>query len=267
MRWILTGDGNSWGIVVNVADTVTHRHPLDVRPAARARLDLYDCPVSLARLSLDDPAFVFCFHLITSDIGAELRPYPGTALSRRNTSNFRIKLLVWSSSLPSFLALKLSSSFLSVSLFMEYDVVLGHLRCGYFCSSYRHLVFCLLLNKVQFGRDSAQLSIATLSLSRATLCEILAIRVLRMSQSALLITIAHPFDYVIPSPALFPQENKLIQALSTTGGWSERSLPLATVLLTPWALFQGASEAVVQCAKEDWDDELLTQGGNALEVC
>jgi hypothetical protein len=40
-------------------------------------------------------------------------------------------------------------------------------------------VFCLLLNKVQFVRDSTQLSISTLSLSRATLCEILAVRVLR----------------------------------------------------------------------------------------
>ncbi|EIW66012.1 hypothetical protein TREMEDRAFT_74835 [Tremella mesenterica DSM 1558] len=90
------------------------------------------------------------------------------------------------------------------------------------------IVFCLLLNKVQFEHDSTQLSIATLSLSRATLCEILAIRVLR--------------------------------------GWSERSLPLATVLLTPWAMFQGASEEVIQHAKEEGDDELLTQGGTALEM-
>ncbi|WVF65343.1 hypothetical protein IAT40_000069 [Kwoniella sp. CBS 6097] len=89
-------------------------------------------------------------------------------------------------------------------------------------------VFCLLLNKVQFTRDSAQLSISTLSVSRATLCEILAIRVLR--------------------------------------GWSERSLHLATVLLTPWALFQGASEAVIERAKEEGDDDILTDGGTALEM-
>lgn len=43
----------------------------------------------------------------------------------------------------------------------------------------KNAVFCLLLNKVQFVRDSSQLSINTLSQSRATLCEILAIRVLR----------------------------------------------------------------------------------------
>ncbi|OWZ75703.1 hypothetical protein C365_06273 [Cryptococcus neoformans Bt85] len=90
------------------------------------------------------------------------------------------------------------------------------------------IVFCLLLNKVQFSKESTQLSIATLSLTRATLCEILASRVLR--------------------------------------GWSERSLPLATVLLTPWALFQGASQEVIDRAKEEGDDELLRQGGTALEM-
>ncbi|WVN87843.1 uncharacterized protein L203_103038 [Cryptococcus depauperatus CBS 7841] len=89
-------------------------------------------------------------------------------------------------------------------------------------------VFCLLLNKVQFTTDSAQLSIATLSLTRATLCEILASRVLR--------------------------------------GWSERSLPLATVLLTPWALFQGAAEEVIERASEEGDGDLLKQTGTALEM-
>jgi hypothetical protein len=52
-----------------------------------------------------------------------------------------------------------------------------------------------------------------------------------------------------------------------TGGWSERSLPLATVLLTPWALFQGASDEIIERAKEEGDDDILTDGGNALEVC
>ena len=90
------------------------------------------------------------------------------------------------------------------------------------------IIFCLLLNKVQFVHDSAQLSINTLSISRATLCEILAIRVLR--------------------------------------GWSERTLPLATVLLTPWGLYQGASKEVMDKAKEEGDDDVLTQGGSALEM-
>lgn len=81
---------------------------------------------------------------------------------------------------------------------------------------------------MQFARDSTQLSISTLSLSRASLCEILAIRVLR--------------------------------------GWSERTLPLATVLLTPWAMYQGASEAVVERTKAEGDDDILTEGGTALEM-
>lgn len=46
------------------------------------------------------------------------------------------------------------------------------------------IVFCMLLNKVQFVQDSAQLSISTLSVSRATICEILAIRILRERYSA-----------------------------------------------------------------------------------
>lgn len=50
------------------------------------------------------------------------------------------------------------------------------------------------------------------------------------------------------------------------GGWSERTLPLATVLLTPWAMFQGAADEVIDRAKEEGDDDLLTQGGNALEM-
>ena len=50
------------------------------------------------------------------------------------------------------------------------------------------------------------------------------------------------------------------------GGWSERTLPLANVLLTPWAMFQGAADEVVERAKEEGDEDLLTQGGTALEV-
>ena len=38
------------------------------------------------------------------------------------------------------------------------------------------------------------------------------------------------------------------------------------MLLTPWALFQGASEEVREHAKEEGDEDLLTQGGTALEM-
>lgn len=49
-------------------------------------------------------------------------------------------------------------------------------------------------------------------------------------------------------------------------GWSERSLALATVLLTPWPLFRGAPNEVIQGAKEDGDEEVLDDTGTALEV-
>lgn len=41
---------------------------------------------------------------------------------------------------------------------------------------------------------------------------------------------------------------------------------MANVLLTPWAMFQGAADEVVERAKEEGDEDLLTQGGTALEV-
>jgi hypothetical protein len=101
-----------------------------------------------------------------------------------------------------------------------------------------------LLNKVEFARDSQQLSISTLSLTRSTLCEILAIRVLRK----------------------LALEHQVRTKANNLGGWSERTLPLANVLLTPWAMFQGAADEVVEKAREEGDDDFLTQGGTALEV-
>jgi hypothetical protein len=58
----------------------------------------------------------------------------------------------------------------------------------------------------------------------------------------------------------------LLGSAHLSGGWSERSLPLATVLLTPWALWQGAADEIIERAKEEGDDDVLTDGGNALEV-
>lgn len=119
-------------------------------------------------------------------------------------------------------------------------------------------VFCLMVNRLQFLKDSHQLSISTLSLSRANLCEILAIRVLRESVRA--------------GPATFLARLRKLRSvdhlmLVSTGEWSERSLSLATLLLTPWALFQGASEAVIERAREEGDDDSPAElAGNALEV-
>jgi hypothetical protein len=77
----------------------------------------------------------------------------------------------------------------------------------------------------------------------------LAIRVLRKSS----------FNY---KPQTNPHHLFLI-----TGGWSERTLPLASLLLTPWALFQGASEVVINKVSDEYDDDALVDlAGNALEV-
>lgn len=55
--------------------------------------------------------------------------------------------------------------------------------------------------------------------------------------------------------------------LLLSGGWSERTLPLASLLLTPWALFQGASEVVINKVSDEYDDDVLVDlAGNALEV-
>lgn len=82
--------------------------------------------------------------------------------------------------------------------------------------------------RVQFIRlSSISLSLSLLSLSRAALCELLAIRLLR--------------------------------------AWSERTLELAHVLLTPWDLYQGASDVVRQ-RLEDEGEEGVERVGNALEV-
>lgn len=83
-------------------------------------------------------------------------------------------------------------------------------------------------DRVQFIRlSSISLSLSLLSLSRAHLCELLAIRLLR--------------------------------------AWSERTLELAHVLLTPWDLYQGAPDVVKQ-RLEDEGEEGSERVGNALEM-
>ncbi|CDZ97105.1 hypothetical protein [Phaffia rhodozyma] len=91
-------------------------------------------------------------------------------------------------------------------------------------------VFCLMINRVQFIRlASTSLSLSVLSQSRATLCELLAIRLLR--------------------------------------AWSERTIELATVLLTPWDLYQGCSDVVRQkLMEEEGEDGQVERVGNALEM-
>ena len=85
-----------------------------------------------------------------------------------------------------------------------------------------------MLNRVEFVRlANTSLSLATLSTSRASLCELLAIRLFR--------------------------------------AWSERTVELAHVLLTPWDLYKGCGEDVRKKLEEEGEDEVQSVG-NALEV-
>jgi hypothetical protein len=91
----------------------------------------------------------------------------------------------------------------------------------------RSTVFCFLLNRVHFIRDQ-NFSTASLSRSRAALCEILATRTLRQSSDV---------------------------------------LELAGILVTPWPIFEGAPPDVLQRCNEEFDDfDDKTRVGNAIEM-
>ncbi|KAI0816960.1 hypothetical protein BC628DRAFT_1404843 [Trametes gibbosa] len=89
------------------------------------------------------------------------------------------------------------------------------------------VVFCLLLNRVYFFRDR-NLTTSTLSQTRADLCEILATRALREH--------------------------------------AENMLELALVLTTSWSVYSGASDALLERAREEYDDDLEDRVGNAIEM-
>lgn len=88
------------------------------------------------------------------------------------------------------------------------------------------VVFCLLLNRVHFQRDQNMAS-ASVSRTRAELCEILAIRMLREYGNDM-------FD-------------------------------LAVTLTTSWHVYSGADPEVMQAAREERED-LEERVGNAIEM-
>lgn len=67
---------------------------------------------------------------------------------------------------------------------------------------------------------------------------------------------------------LSSQPNLVITDDYFTGGWSDRTLALSALLLTPWALFQGASDNIIDRIKEEGgdDQDLAESAGNALEM-
>lgn len=88
------------------------------------------------------------------------------------------------------------------------------------------IVFCLLLNRVYFVRDQG-LTTVSLSRTRATLCEILAIRCMRE--------------------------------------YADNLLDLALVATTSWPVFNGADPMVMAQARQD-NDDLEDRVGNAIEM-
>ncbi|KAL0575972.1 hypothetical protein V5O48_006006 [Marasmius crinis-equi] len=90
----------------------------------------------------------------------------------------------------------------------------------------RAVVFCFLINRVHFSRDK-NLTTASVSRSRAELCEILAARVLRE--------------------------------------YGNSMMDLALALTTSWSVYNGADEGLMEMARDERED-LEERVGNAIEV-
>lgn len=89
------------------------------------------------------------------------------------------------------------------------------------------VVFCLLLNRAYFIRDR-NLMTSSLSRSRASLCELLAIRALKEH--------AH------------------------------NMLELALALTTSWPVYSGADDVLLERIREERDDGVEERVGNAIEI-
>lgn len=95
------------------------------------------------------------------------------------------------------------------------------------------VVFCFLLNRVHFLRDDNTLT-ATISQSRAALCEILAIRTFR--------------DY------------------GNRDMYGNSMLALTRALTTTWPVYNGADPNILEQAKLERDGDLEERVGNAIEM-
>jgi hypothetical protein len=89
--------------------------------------------------------------------------------------------------------------------------------------------FCLLLNRAHFQRDR-NIATKALSQSRAELCEIIAVRILRY--------------------------------------WADETLDLATVMTTSWLVFAGADSQVLAKVEEEEEESIHKDIhlGNAIEM-
>ena len=91
----------------------------------------------------------------------------------------------------------------------------------------KSVVFCFLINHVRFYRDQ-NLKTSLLSRSRATLCEILAIRTMRV--------------------------------------YGDSLLDLALAITTNWPVYVGCDPSILDNAREERDDDLEETVGNAIEL-
>ncbi|KAH0836725.1 hypothetical protein J3R83DRAFT_8454 [Lanmaoa asiatica] len=92
----------------------------------------------------------------------------------------------------------------------------------------RSVVFAFLLNRIYFIRDEKNLTNGPLSATRAALCELLAIRILRDNGNSV--------------------------------------LDLVRTLTTCWPVWSGAEPHILQLAKQLRDDDLEDHVGNAIEM-
>jgi len=88
-------------------------------------------------------------------------------------------------------------------------------------------VFCFLINRVRFCNDQ-NLTTTPLSQSRATLCEILAIRTMRI--------------------------------------YADSLLDLALAITTSWPVYIGCDPSILESAREERDDDIEETVGNAIEL-
>lgn len=98
---------------------------------------------------------------------------------------------------------------------------------GYQREGNKSIVFCFLINRVRFYRDQNLMTIP-LSRSRATLCEILAIRTMRV--------------------------------------YADSLLDLALAITTNWPVYIGCDPNILEHAREERDDDLEETVGNAIEL-
>ena len=88
-------------------------------------------------------------------------------------------------------------------------------------------MFCFLINRVRFCNDK-NLTTAPLSQSRATLCEILAIRTIRI--------------------------------------YADSLLDLALAITTNWPVYMGCDPSILESARQERDDDIEETVGNAIEL-